>query len=282
MIRTLRTKGLTERHWRDIGEKLELNYELNSKTLNLFKIIQLDMYTEESMRIIKGISETATKEYAVQLALDSLDKDMKLCEFEFDLAPDRVNKVVKRLHEVNLTFDEFYLRVSVLKTNPHMKSFYDKLVEIEKNIKSVLEIVAEWALFQRNWIFMQGIFNKPEISKQLPQETKLFYGIDSNYKVTIKHFTQVPQIYRVHYKEQQLTSLQKSNQDCEFIRQGLQRFLEVKRDFFPRMFFLSNEEMIEIFGKGDQLIESLIKEQTSAFVTHLFEGIDKFIFNSDK
>jgi hypothetical protein len=35
------------------------------------------------------------------------------------------------------------------------------------------------------------------------------------------------------------------------IRSGLGGFLERKRGKFPRLFFLSNEELVDIFGKGN-------------------------------
>lgn len=44
-------------------------------------------------------------------------------------------------------FEEFFLRVSVLKTNPHIRNFYEKLLEIEKIIKNVVELINEWAVF---------------------------------------------------------------------------------------------------------------------------------------
>jgi hypothetical protein len=44
-------------------------------------------------------------------------------------------------------FEDFFLRVSVLKTNPNIKNFFDKLLEVERIIKSVVELVSEWADF---------------------------------------------------------------------------------------------------------------------------------------
>ena len=72
-----------------------------------------------------------------------------------------------KLPELISMFEEFSLRVSVLKTNPHIRNFYDKLLEIEKIIKNVLELINEWAAFQRNFIYLNGIFVLEEISKQL-------------------------------------------------------------------------------------------------------------------
>ena len=53
-------------------------------------------------------------------------------------------------------------------------------------------------------------------------------------------------------------------------------FLERRRGKFPRLFFLSNEELIDIFGRGPQLVESLMEGASQGFVTNLFEGVVRF------
>ena len=75
MLRTLRTKGLGPRHWRQIGQKLEFTNDPSSITL--YRLIMLELYDEEKLKTIKQICEMATKEYAVQLALETLDKEMR-------------------------------------------------------------------------------------------------------------------------------------------------------------------------------------------------------------
>jgi dynein heavy chain len=71
----------------------------------------------------------------------------------------------------------------------------------------------------------------------------------------------------------------KNNQECEIIRTGLMDFLERKRGKFPRLFFLSNEELIEIFGKGVELVETMIEGGSQGFVSNLFEGVDTLRFH---
>lgn len=105
------------------------------------------LYDEEKLKAIKQICEIATKEYAIQQALESLDRDIKAIEFDMQTNQDGETKILLKLPEVVSQFEEFHLRVSVLKTNPHMKNFYDKLVEIEKTIKLVIDIIGDWAIF---------------------------------------------------------------------------------------------------------------------------------------
>lgn len=69
-------------------------------------------------------------------------------------------------------------------------------------------------------------------------------------------------------------------QECEQIGKGLGEFLEVKRERFPRLYFLSNEEIVDIFGM-DKLVESSkstngVPKRT--YITNLFEGVETVIF----
>ena len=82
-------------------------------------------------------------------------------------------------------FEEFYLRVSVLKTNPHIKNFFDRLLEIEKVIKIVVDIINEWVTFQRNYVYLNSIFVLEEIANSLPVETKFFIQVQNLYTTTI-------------------------------------------------------------------------------------------------
>lgn len=73
--------------------------------------------------------------------------------------------------------------------------------------------------------------------------------------------------------------MNKANQDSDTIKAGLTEFLEKKRGKFPRLFFLSNEELIDIFGKGPDLIDSIIEDESKSFINNIFEGIDLVRFH---
>jgi hypothetical protein len=53
------------------------------------------------------------------------------------------------------------------------------------------------------------------------------------------------------------------------------RFLETKRQSYPRLYFLANEELLQIFGKQDEIIVSIAAGIEKVFLSNLFLGIDR-------
>ena len=179
-------------------------------------------------------------------------------------------------------FGEYALRVAALKTNPHVRNFLEKLLELEKTIKTVSELLDEWVIFQRNYLYLSGIFALEEITRALPRESKAFLHVQALYSSSTTAFKAAPQVYRISLREHYLTALVRNNLECEGIRAGLVGLLDKKRGHFPRLFFLSNEELVDIVGQGPGLVEAIMDgEASSSFVSNLFEGVDTLTFSEE-
>uniref|UniRef100_K3WBA0 Uncharacterized protein n=1 Tax=Globisporangium ultimum (strain ATCC 200006 / CBS 805.95 / DAOM BR144) TaxID=431595 RepID=K3WBA0_GLOUD len=85
--------------------------------------------------------------------------------------------------------------------------------------------------------------------RQMPTEGTLFRKVDANWRRNMQDTVASPDVLKVAERDDLLPSLQQSNQDLETIQKGLNDYLETKRLYFPRFFFLSNDELLEILAE---------------------------------
>ena len=68
-----------------------------------------------------------------------------------------------------------------------MASRYIKCIQTEvetwtKTLALLGDVMEEWLLCQRNWMYLENIFGAADIQKQLPVEAKKFREVDRSWK----------------------------------------------------------------------------------------------------
>ncbi|CBH18135.1 dynein heavy chain, putative [Trypanosoma brucei gambiense DAL972] len=131
----------------------------------------------------------------------------------------------------------------------------------ENRLRYMQETLDRWVELQRHWIYLENIFSSAEIRSQWKDDAKRFEKVDRFYRDLMRKAHDMPTAYRgllinapVETGEQQNTKtlkydLEGNIKELEKVLASLERKLEEKRCAFPRFYFLSNDDMLDIFAK---------------------------------
>jgi len=95
-------------------------------------------------------------------------------------------------------------------------------------------------------MYLQPIFDSPDIMKQLPGESKRFKGVDKQWKDIINGTKQNPNVLKTCTRDN-LTLHErfvKCNNELDKVQHGLTEYLEKKRSNFSRFYFLADGDLL--------------------------------------
>uniref|UniRef100_A0A3B4UUS5 Dynein axonemal heavy chain 12 n=1 Tax=Seriola dumerili TaxID=41447 RepID=A0A3B4UUS5_SERDU len=260
---------LLARHWGQMSNIVGYDLTPHSGT-TLRKVLKqnLNPYLEE----FESISAAASKEFSLEKAMQTMVHIWDGISFHHQPYRETGVSILTALDEIQTMLDDQIVKTQTMRGSPFIKPFENEIKLWEERLLRIQETIDEWLRVQAQWLYLEPIFSSQDIMQQIPEEGRLFQTVDKNWKEVMSHCVKDPKILPATSLPGLLEKLQDSNNLLDSIMKGLNAYLEKKRLFFPRFFFLSNDEMLEILSETKDPL------RVQPHLKKCFEGISKLDF----
>jgi len=269
----LGNKALKPRHWEKVFRVLGQSY-YSGITFTLDQLFRY--YVLEHREEMAEISAVASGEYALEITLDKIKHGW--AEMNFTIISHRESKdvfILGAVDEVVTLLEDNQVTLQTMIASRFIVGIRDDVEVWEKKLATLSECMDEWLQCQRSWMYLECIFGQADIQKQLPAETTKFIKVDNYWKDLMRKTHDNPNVINAACAQGVLETLAECNKLLEEVQKSLEEYLETKRVAFPRFYFLSNDELLEILSQT---------RDPKAVQPHLrkcFDNIMQLVFTAD-
>ena len=273
LIIALRNAGMRDRHWEDLAVKLNIEIPKDKSELTLQKLCDMGML--DNLHDVQKVSEKAAKEFGIEKALDKMQGAWESVNLITDAYRDTGTFILKAIDEYMALLDEHITMTQAMAFSAFKGPFEERIDKWNATLQVVSEVIDEWTQLQRNWLYLQPIFDSADINKQLPQEGKRFSTVDKYWKQTMGSASKGVLAIKFCDDARLLDRFREGNKLLEMVQKGLADYLETKRAGFSRFYFLSNDELLEILSETKDPL------RVQPHLRKCFEGIKGVDFQPD-
>ncbi|XP_060619679.2 dynein axonemal heavy chain 6 isoform X2 [Anolis sagrei] len=248
VITDLRNPCLKPRHWALLEQIVGAQLIDVENPLTLERLVDINAfdYSQE----IQDVSGQASGEASLEAILKKVEDAWKTTEFI--VLPHRDAKDVFILggtDDIQVILDDSSINVATIASSRYVGPLKARVDEWQKQLSLFSQTLEEWLTCQRNWLYLESIFSAPDIQRQLPAEAKMFLQVDKSWKEAMRKVNRLPNALRAATQPGLLETFQNNNALLDQIQKCLEAYLESKRVIFPRFYFLSNDELLEILAQ---------------------------------
>ena len=259
--------NLRERHWDQLVVATKVKFTMDADT-TFADLLSLNLHNFEDD--VQNIVDKACKEMAMEKIIKDLENNWRSLEFTFEDHGGTGVKLLRASEELIETLEENNVQIQNMMMSKYIAFFLTEISGWQKRLGLVDSVLSRWLEVQRTWSYLQPIFTGSEdIRQQLAEESQRFDECDGDFRTMLKHFNENPNVVKATNGEtipKELEELQNKLTLCE---KALLEYLETKRLVFPRFYFVSSADLLDILSNGSD------PQKVCKHLTKLFDSIAK-------
>ena len=250
LVSDLRHPSMRDRHWNMLMDLTGVKFVIDDK-FKLSDLIALQLHNFEDD--VGEIVNRAQKEEKMEQALKKIGTTWVTLEFVFTQHKDTDVQLIKLSEEDFETLEDHQLQVQNMMGSRYLSTFEEEVTGWQSKLSGVADVVTIMNEIQRTWAYLETLFiGSEEVKKELPEDTERFAGIDVDVKRVLKNFFEIKNASKACNEEGVFKLLEETQHKLELCEKSLANYLEQKRRIFPRFYFVSTSDLLDILSNGNQ------------------------------
>ncbi|KAA0195809.1 hypothetical protein HAZT_HAZT000174 [Hyalella azteca] len=223
---------------------------VNSPETTLADLLNLQLHAYEDE--VKNIVDKAVKEMSMEKTIKELEVTWAALEFESDRHPRTGIALVRTTEEMIETLEENQVQLQNLLTSKYVEHFLEAVSGWQKKLLTSDQVINIWFEVQRTWSHLESIFiGSDDIREQLPEDSARFDQIDADFKSLMTEMVARPNVLESTNRPGLFKSLEQLQKQLTVCEKTLAEYLETKRLAFPRFYFVSTADLLDILSNGN-------------------------------
>lgn len=272
VFKFLRGDGFTTMHWNEMFSLLGLS-GVNQDTLTFGQVLDKHDAIVSKEGDLKKLHSRAQGEAQIREALDDVKAWGREARFSVTPHPERQGVIlITDWKDLLSSMSDNQALLMSMKESPYFHMFASDANVWEERLSVLDDYLRHMNGIQRRWVYLEPIFRRGA----LPAEQPRFQRIDEQYLNIMKTIEKDSRLMSLAAHTEFRDILKNVAEQLELCQKSLNKFLEQKRDSFPRFYFISDDDLLEILAqsKNPTIIQSHLKK--------LFMGIHSVQFDQQK
>lgn len=248
VVISLRDPCLKERHWAMIFEAIGREIEIYDEKFTLQTL--LNMKVDDKKEQIADIALQAQKEEELLRSLQNVIDSWEEVNFTTNKHKEKDLYMLGDVEEIQTQLEDSNVAITNITSNRFVQPIWETVEPVQKQFVTFQSNLDDWMSVQKQYLYLENIFHTGDIQKQMPSETKKFDIVDNAYRALMKEVEDRPNARDRCTQRDLGKNLKEWIANLDRVQKALEDYLDKKRRTFPRFFFLSNDELLEILSKS--------------------------------
>ncbi|EPQ11489.1 Dynein heavy chain 11, axonemal [Myotis brandtii] len=272
-VTELQSPALRDRHWHQLMKAIGVTFSISEAT-TLADLLALRLHQVEDA--VRSIVDKAVKELGTEKVITEISLTWATMEFSYEVHYRTGIPLLKSDEQLFETLEHNQVQLQTLLQSKYVEYFIEQVLSWQNKLNTADSVIFMWMAVQRTWSHLESIFACSEdIRIQLVEDARRFDGVDAEFKELMFKTAKIKNVLEATCRPNLFEKLKDLQYRLSLCEKALAEYLETKRVAFPRFYFISSADLLDILSKGAQ------PKQVTRHLAKLFDSIADLQFADD-